>query len=41
MTDFAIKELQAFDGGKGANWATLEIARIYREGASTTVLCAS
>ena len=31
MTDFAIKELQAFDGGKGANWATLEIARIYRD----------
>ena len=32
MTDFAIKELRASDGGKGANWATLEIARIYREG---------
>ncbi len=32
ITDFAIKELQASDGGKGANWATLEIARIYREG---------
>jgi soluble lytic murein transglycosylase len=31
MTDLAIKELQAFDGGKGANWATLEIARIYRD----------
>jgi soluble lytic murein transglycosylase len=31
MTDFAIKELRAFDGGKGANWATLEIARIYRD----------
>jgi soluble lytic murein transglycosylase len=32
MTDFAIKELQASDGGKGANWATLEIARIYNDG---------
>ena len=32
MADFAIKELQASDGGKGANWATLEIARIYRDG---------
>ena len=31
MTDLAIKELQASDGGKGANWATLEIARIYRD----------
>jgi soluble lytic murein transglycosylase len=32
MTDFAIKELQASDGGKGVNWATLEIARIYSDG---------
>jgi len=32
LTDFAIKELQAAEGGRGANWATLEIARIYREG---------
>jgi soluble lytic murein transglycosylase len=32
MTDFAIKELKAVDGGKDANWATLEIARIYGEG---------
>jgi soluble lytic murein transglycosylase len=32
ITDLAIKELQASDGGKGANWATLEIARIYSDG---------
>lgn len=32
IADLAIKELQASDGGKGANWATLEIARIYSEG---------
>ncbi len=32
MADLAIKELRAADGGKGANWATLEIARIYRDG---------
>jgi soluble lytic murein transglycosylase len=31
MTDFAVRELQAADGGKGANWATLQIASIYRE----------
>ncbi len=31
LTDFAVKELQAADGGKNANWATLEIARIYGE----------
>jgi soluble lytic murein transglycosylase len=32
MTDFAVKELQASDGGRGPNWATLEIARIYSDG---------
>lgn len=31
LTDFAVKELQAADGGSGANWATLQIARIYRD----------
>jgi len=31
MSDFAVKELQAADGGSGANWATLQIARVYRE----------
>lgn len=29
LVDFAVKELQAADGGHGANWATLEIARVY------------
>jgi len=29
LVDFAVKELQAEDGGQGANWATLEIARVY------------
>jgi soluble lytic murein transglycosylase len=31
LADFAVKELQAAAGGSGANWATLEIARIYRD----------
>ena len=29
MVDYAVKELQSEDGGQGANWATLEIARLY------------
>jgi soluble lytic murein transglycosylase len=29
LVDFAVRELQAADGGQGANWATLEIARVY------------
>jgi soluble lytic murein transglycosylase len=29
LVDFAVKELQASDGGQGANWATIEIARVY------------
>lgn len=29
MSEFAVKELQAAEGGSGANWATLEIARVY------------
>jgi soluble lytic murein transglycosylase len=29
MSDFAVKELQAADGGSGANWASLQIARVY------------
>lgn len=32
LTDFAVKELQAAGGGDGPNWATLEIARVYRDG---------
>ena len=31
LVDFAIKELQGANGGKGPNWATLEIARMYRD----------
>ncbi|HWR36287.1 MAG TPA: transglycosylase SLT domain-containing protein [Clostridia bacterium] len=31
LFDLAIKELQLASGGKGPNWATLQIARIYRE----------
>jgi soluble lytic murein transglycosylase len=31
LVDFAVRELQASDGGQGANWATLEIARVYTE----------
>jgi soluble lytic murein transglycosylase len=29
LVDFAVRELQASDGGQGANWATLEIAKVY------------
>ena len=31
LYDFAIRELQAEQGGPGAGWATLQIARIYRD----------
>lgn len=31
LTEFAVRELQAVDGGKGANWATLQIAQLYRD----------
>jgi soluble lytic murein transglycosylase len=31
LTDFAVRELQAAGGGNGANWATLQIARIYQD----------
>lgn len=31
MSDFAVKELQAADGGSGANWASLQIARVYSD----------
>lgn len=31
LADFAVKELQASEGGTGANWATLQIARVYRD----------
>ncbi len=31
LSDFAVRELQAADGGKGANWATLQIARIHKD----------
>jgi peptidoglycan lytic transglycosylase len=31
LYDFAIRELQAEQGGQGASWATLQIARIYRD----------
>ena len=31
LVDFAIKELQDADGGKGPNWATLQIARMYQD----------
>jgi soluble lytic murein transglycosylase len=31
LTDYAAKELQEADGGKGANWATLQIGRVYRD----------
>jgi len=31
LADFAVKELQAADGGSGANWASLQIARVYRD----------
>jgi soluble lytic murein transglycosylase len=32
LNEFAIRELQAEQGGHGANWATLMIARIYEDG---------
>ncbi len=31
LNEFAIRELQAEQGGQGARWATLQIARIYQE----------
>jgi soluble lytic murein transglycosylase len=31
LTEFAVKELMADDGGTSANWATLQIARVYRD----------
>jgi soluble lytic murein transglycosylase len=31
LTDFAVRELQAAGGGSGANWATLQISRIYQD----------
>jgi len=31
LNEFAIRELQAEQGGQGARWATLQIARIYEE----------
>ena len=31
LNEFAIRELQAEQGGQGASWATLQIARIYQE----------
>ncbi len=31
LTDYAVKELQEAEGGKSANWATLQIGRIYRD----------
>ena len=31
LTDFAVRELQAAGGGNGANWATLQIARVYQD----------
>lgn len=31
LSDFAVKELQAADGGSSANWASLQIARVYRD----------
>jgi peptidoglycan lytic transglycosylase len=31
LTDYAVKELQEADGGHGANWATLQIGRVYRD----------
>lgn len=32
LNEFAIRELQAEQGGQGARWATLQIARIYHDG---------
>jgi len=31
LSDFAIRELQAAEGGRDANWATLQIARIHKD----------
>jgi soluble lytic murein transglycosylase len=31
LADFAVKELQVDEGGASANWATLQIARVYRD----------
>jgi soluble lytic murein transglycosylase len=31
LNEFAIRELQAEQGGQGASWATLQIARIYQD----------
>jgi len=31
LNEFAIRELQAEEGGQGARWATLQIARIYQD----------
>jgi len=31
LTDFAVRELVAAGAGSGANWATLEVARIYQD----------
>jgi len=35
LNEFAIRELQAEQGGQGARWATLLIARIYADGGET------
>jgi soluble lytic murein transglycosylase len=35
LNEFAIRELQAEQGGQGARWATLQIARIYQESGQT------
>jgi soluble lytic murein transglycosylase len=35
LNEFAIRELQAEQGGQGARWATLQIARIYSDGGET------
>jgi soluble lytic murein transglycosylase len=35
LNEFAIRELQAEQGGQGARWATLQIARIYADGGET------
>lgn len=31
LSEYAVKELQAASGGAGPNWATLQIAKIYRD----------
>lgn len=35
LSDFAIRELQAAEGGRDANWATLQIARIHKDNGQT------